>query len=51
MVTLFTKQPMALQTAFAELKRQSLEQASLLIGTPGSVVVRTNAGRRFLYRD
>ena len=51
MATLFTKQPMALQTAFAELKRQSLEQGVLLVGTPGSVVLRTNAGRRFLYRD
>jgi hypothetical protein len=51
MPSLFTKQPMALQIAFAELKRQSLEQRRLLIGTPGSVVVRTNAGRRFLYRD
>jgi hypothetical protein len=51
MATLFTKQPLALQTAFAELKRQALEQPAVLIGTPGSVVVRTNAGRRFLYRD
>lgn len=51
MATLFTKQPLPLQTAFAELKRQSLEQDTLLIGTPGSVVVRTSAGRRFLYRD
>ena len=51
MATLFTKQPLALQTAFAELKRQALEQPVLLIGSPGSVVVRTNAGRRFFYRD
>ena len=51
MATLFTKQPMALQTAFAELKRQALEQPVVLVGTPGSVVTRTNAGRRFLYRD
>lgn len=51
MATLFTKQPLALQTAFAELKRQALEQPAVLIGTPGSVVVRTNAGRRFFYRD
>jgi hypothetical protein len=51
MASLFTQQPMALQTAFAELKRQSLEQSSLLIGTPGSVLVRTSGGRRFLYRD
>jgi hypothetical protein len=51
MATLFTKQSMALQTAYAELKRQALEQLELLIGTPGSVVERTTAGRRFLYRD
>jgi len=51
MATLFTKQPLVLQTAFAELKRQALEQPDLLIGTPGSVVVRTTGGRRFFYRD
>lgn len=51
MRTLFTKQPLALQTTFAELKRQALEQPSLLVGTPGSVVVRTTGGRRFFYRD
>ncbi len=51
MTTLFTKQPLVLQTAFAELKRQALEQHTLLVGTPGSVVVRTSAGRRFFYRD
>lgn len=49
--SLFTKQPLVLQTAFAELKRQSLEQPVLLVGTPGTVVVRTSAGRRFFYRD
>lgn len=49
--SLFSKQPMALQTAFAELKRQALEQQVLLIGSPGSVVVRTTSGRRFFYRD
>lgn len=51
MATLFTKQPLALQTAFSELKRQALEQPAVLIGTPGSVVVRTTGGRRFFYRD
>lgn len=51
MATLFTKQPLSLQTAYSELKRQTLEQAALLIGTPGSVVVRTKDGRRFYYRD
>ena len=48
---LFTKQPLALQTAYSELKRHTLEQRSLFIGTPGSVVVRTVSGRRFFYRD
>ncbi len=42
---------MPLQTAFAELKRQVLEQHELLIGTPGSVVIRNSGGRRFYYRD
>jgi hypothetical protein len=42
---------MALQTAFSELKRQAFEQPVLLVGTPGSVVVRTNNGHRFFYRD
>lgn len=51
MATLFTKQPIVLQTAYAELKRQALEQPALLIGTPGSIVVRTSGGRRFFYRD
>jgi len=51
MASLFTKQPLALQTTFAEIKRQALEQTLLLVGTPGSVVVRTNGGRRFYYRD
>lgn len=51
MPTLFTKQPLALQTAYAELKRQTLEQHGLLVGSPGSVVVRTTGGKRFFYRD
>lgn len=49
--TLFTKHPLALQTAFADLKRQALEQRALLVGTPGTVVVRVNGGHRFFYRD
>lgn len=48
MAVLFTRHPMALQTAFAELKRRTFEQHFLLVGTPGSIVVRTE---RFLYRD
>lgn len=48
MPALFSKHPFALQAAFAELKRRASEQLRLLVGTPGSVVVRTGA---FLYRD
>lgn len=48
MAVLFTRHPMAFQTAFAELKRRAFEQELLLVGTPGSVVVRT---ARFFYRD
>lgn len=51
MATLFTKQPMALQIAFAELKRQAAEQPFVLVGSPGTVVARTVGGKRFLYRD
>jgi hypothetical protein len=51
MSVLFTRHPMAFQTAFAELKRRTFEQPFLLVGTPGSIVVRAAEGRRFLYRD
>jgi hypothetical protein len=40
-----------LQTAFAELKRQALEQPFLLAGSPGSVGTRTVRGRDYLYRQ
>lgn len=51
MPALFRPHPAALQIAFAELKRQTVEQESLLIGTPGTVVVRASEGKRYLYRD
>ena len=48
MASLFKQHPTAFQTAFAELKRRAFEQEALLVGTPGSVVVRTE---QFFYRD
>lgn len=48
---LFTRHPLALQTAFSELKRRAQEQAFLLVGTPGSVDVRRVRGRPFYYRQ
>ncbi len=48
---LFTLHPPSLQTAFSDLKRQAQEQASLLIGTPGSVTTRIVNGRSFAYRQ
>jgi hypothetical protein len=51
MAALFAQHPLALQTMYSELKRRALEPRTLLLGSPGSVVVRTNGGRRFLYRD
>jgi len=50
-LSLFTSQPLVLQTAFSELKRQAREQAVLLLGSPGTVVTREVKGSRFLYRD
>jgi hypothetical protein len=51
MALLFTRHPMPFQAAFAELKRRAFEQPFLLVGTPGSIVVRSAKDRRFLYRD
>lgn len=48
MVALFTPHPLALQTAFSEIKRRANEQSFLLIGTSGSVGERKVKGRRFL---
>lgn len=51
MPSLYSRHPMVLQTAFAELKRQAMDQPFLLVGTPGSVGVRDVNGRQFLYRQ
>jgi hypothetical protein len=50
-MSLFTRHPLALQTAFSDLERRALEQAFLLAGTPGSVSVRSVSGRSFYYRQ
>lgn len=51
MRTLFSRYPLVLQTAYAEIKRQAREQSSLLVGTPGSVGIREVKGSPFLYRQ
>ena len=51
MGALFSPHPLVLQTAYSELKRRADEQPFLLMGTPGSVSVRTVKGQRFLYRQ
>lgn len=50
-MSLFSRHPLLLQTAFSELKRQAFEQRFLLIGSPGSVGTREVGGRPFLYRQ
>ena len=45
-MSLFTRHPLALQTAFSDLGRRALEQPFLLTGTPGSVSVREVSGLR-----
>ncbi len=51
MSPLFSRHPLALQTAFSELKRLAAEQDAVLIGTPGSVSIRQVHGRGFYYRQ
>lgn len=51
MTSLFSRHSLLLQTAFAELKRQALEQEFLLIGTPGSVGPRNRGESGYLYRQ
>ena len=51
MVALFSRHSLALQTSYSEVKRQASEQASVLIGTPGSVGVREVRDNRFYYRQ
>jgi hypothetical protein len=50
-MSLFTRHPLVLQTAFSELKRRAQEQPFLLTGTPGSVSVREVSDRSFYYRQ
>jgi hypothetical protein len=50
-MSLFTRHPLVLQTAFSDLKRRAQEQPFLLTGTPGSVSVREVSGRSFYYRQ
>lgn len=50
-MSLFTRHPIALQTAYSDLKRQALEQPRVLLGTPGSLGVRQVKGRSFQYRQ
>ena len=50
-MALFTRHPLALQTAYSELKRRAQEQTIVLPGTPGSVGQRDVHGRPFLYRQ
>jgi len=51
MTALFTRHSMLLQTGFSEVKRQASEQASVLVGSPGSVGVRQVKGSGFYYRQ
>ncbi|MBI2395848.1 MAG: hypothetical protein HYV09_40160 [Deltaproteobacteria bacterium] len=51
MPSLFTAHPPVLETAYSELKRRAFEQASVLVGTPGSVGERMVNERAFLYRQ
>jgi hypothetical protein len=50
-VPLFTRHPLALQTAYSEIKRRAQERTELLPGTPGSVGTRVVGGRQFYYRQ
>lgn len=51
MARLYSPHPLALQTAWSDLKRHALEQPFVLVGTPGSVSVREVSGRPFFYRQ
>ncbi len=50
-MSLFTRHPLVLQTAYSDLKRRAQEQPFLLTGTPGSVGTREVSGRPFYYRQ
>ena len=51
MNSLFSRHPLVMQTSFAEIKRHGLEQAFLLVGTPGSVGLREVKEQQFYYRQ
>jgi hypothetical protein len=51
MSRLFSRHPLVLQTSFAEIKRRASEQASVPVGSPGSIGVREVEGRKFYYRQ
>src|SRR5688500_18666984 len=51
MPSLFSRHSVALQTLFSELKRQASEQPAVLIGSPGSVDVRSVKDHRYYYRQ
>lgn len=50
-IPLFSRQPAVLGVAYADLKRQALEEAVVLVGTPGSVTTRIVSGRPYLHRQ
>jgi hypothetical protein len=50
-MSLFTRHPAVLQSAYSDLRRRGLEQPFLLAGTPGSVGVRHVNGHPFYYRQ
>ena len=50
-MALFSRHPRAQQAAYSDVKRRALEQRNVLVGTPGSVSVRTVNGRPFYYRQ
>ncbi len=51
MAALFTRHPLALQTAYAEVKREASEQPAVPSGSPGSVGIRQVKDRPFYYRQ
>lgn len=50
-MALFSKHSLALQTVYSDVKQRALEQAFVLVGTPGSVSEREVQGRPYLYRQ
>jgi hypothetical protein len=48
---LFSRHSLLHQTAYSDMKRRALEQARVLVGTPGSIGERVVKGRSFHYRQ